>query len=431
MNQAFILLPDDVSFILSTLSVHGHTAYIVGGCVRDCVMQKTPEDWDICTSAKPQETKEAFSDFRTIDTGLSHGTVTVIVRKKPYEITTYRIDGDYQDNRRPERVTFISDLAKDLSRRDFTVNAMAYNESQGLVDLFGGMRDIENRRIRTVGDAGERFLEDALRILRALRFASTLGFAIDPATARAIHENKSLLQTIAKERIQAEFSKLLVAPGAHTVLREFYDVFFEIIPGLPSDAGLFNQNFHAIACAKHDLEVRLALLLYNIAELNAEKTDFPAERSAEIAKTVLKSLRYENKVVSTVATLILHHDTPIAPTGACVKKWLHTLGETRFKKLLLVRRALSSSPKNENLLEELAQTEQCMQEILNKNDCFSLQTLAIGGNDLLALGLAGKDVGNMLDHLLELVIAEKIPNKEEKLLKTAVEILNRTNKSKK
>lgn len=436
MNQITIHLPEDVSFILSTLSARGHTAYIVGGCVRDCLMQKTPGDWDLCTSALPQQTKAVFSGFRTIDTGIAHGTVTLMLHGKPYEITTYRIDGDYKDNRRPESVRFVSAIEKDLSRRDFTINAMAYNEQQGLIDLFGGMRDIQKKCIRTVGEADARFQEDALRILRALRFASVLEFHIDADTTQSIHKNSALLQTIAQERIRVEFSKLLTGAGASSILGEFHDVLREFLPELPPEhntmvSGGWNQTLKALAHTEPDMEVRLAVFFHNIALITGEECISPANHSAEIAQTALKRLRYDNKTVATVTELIRYHNTPIAPTRITVKQWLNVLGVPLFKKLLAVRRALLSALSDATLLNALLQTEKFLQEVLSQNECFSLKDLNINGKTLISLGFTGKEVGVILDHLLNLVITEKIPNKEEKLLKTALEILKKTNKPKK
>ena len=352
-----INLPDGASAILMALQSHGFDAYMVGGCVRDSLLGKEPKDWDICTSALPSQVEEIFSGFRVLETGIEHGTVTVLMDDGQYEVTTFRTDGAYSDFRRPDSVSFVSDIKEDLARRDFTVNAMAYNQ-QGLLDLYGGRDDIQNKVISCVGNADERFGEDALRMMRALRFAAVYGFTIAPETARSIHRNKDLLNHIAVERINVELCKLLLGSYSLQILLDYSDVMSVIIPEFKPCVG-FDQNnryhqytvydhmMYAVSrCKSNDLSVRLALFLHDIGkplcyteDENGGHFHGHAVPSHEIAKTVLDRLKFDNKTKNEVLELVLYHDSVIEPTAKTVRRWLNKIGEERFRQLLFLREA--------------------------------------------------------------------------------------------
>lgn len=355
MNE--IALPCGASAILHALQSHGFEAYVVGGCVRDSLLGITPKDWDICTSATPQQVKEIFASHRIIETGVQHGTVTIVMQDGQYEVTTFRTDGSYSDHRRPDTVSFTGSISEDLSRRDFTMNAIAYNGS-GLLDFYNGLSDLQSVTISCVGSADARFKEDALRMMRALRFSSVYGFFIEPATAAAIHKNKDLLRLIAAERINGELCKLLCGKNALTVLLEYSDVLAVIIPELAPCIG-FDQNnryhqytvydhmMHAVANCKTDsLPVRLALFLHDIGkplcyteDENGGHFHGHAVPSRDIAKTILERLRFDTKTKNEVLELILYHDALIEPTPKTVRRWLNKVGEERLRQLLLVREA--------------------------------------------------------------------------------------------
>lgn len=436
MSSAIIKIPREVSFIISTLEDCGHSAYIVGGCVRDSLMKKTPTDWDIASSALPWEVKEVFEGYKIIDTGLAHGTVTLLINKVPYEITSFRSDGEYSDNRHPDKVSFVSDIKADLSRRDFTINAMAYRKKEGLIDLFSGQKDIEDRLIRTVGEADLRFNEDALRIFRALRFASVLDFKIEEKTALSIHKNKNSLQNIAKERIRLELEKLLMGVGLEKVLTDFADVLLLLIPQLEKLAyiphtafGSWRHRLKALSLADFNLHVRLAILLHNIPP-----EDENSDECGKTAEDILKNLRFDNKTVLSVSTLIKNYKINLEPTGIAVKNYLKIFGVENLERLISVKTALFMADATENSkgkLKKIRQIKEILHNVLESKFCFSFEGLDIGGQDLLEIGFKeGRELGEVLNILLDLVINEQIANNKQKLLKTAFEIRNRTNKMK-
>lgn len=440
-----IQLPQSVQTIINTLSSAGYEAYAVGGCVRDSITGATPNDWDICTNALPQEVEKTFDGFHIIETGLQHGTVTLMIDHIGYEITTYRTEGTYSDRRKPDYVNFVTDLKEDVKRRDFTVNAMAYNDSDGLQDFFGGREDLKDRVIRCVGVADERFNEDALRILRAMRFASTFDFEIDPDTAEAMHKNKGLLSYVSRERISTELLKLLKGNGAARILREFSDILCEVIPEIEPCIG-FKQNnpnhtadvwehtLLAVDAAVNDPIIRLTMLLHDIGKPESYTEENGVghfyghpEISAEIAKTVTKRLKMSNEIITTVCTLVKYHDSLYGIKDKGIKRLLNKITPEMTRFLVQVARAdmAAQSPdaaeKNAAWLEHVEHT---IDRIIANNECFKVSDLAIGGKDLIAEGITpGRELGIILDKLLEMVIDGSAENSREALLAALKKIM--------
>lgn len=437
-----ITIPENIIFILNRLKESGHEAYLVGGCVRDQLMGKTPHDYDITTSALPDTVEKCFLDCHVIETGLQHGTVTVISDGQPVEITTFRKDGEYLDNRRPENVTFVSDLESDLSRRDFTVNALAYSPDKGLIDLFNGVEDIHAGLIRCVGNPVKRFNEDGLRIMRALRFASKLGFSIEKSTSEAVHSQKELLNNIAAERIFTELKGLLVGIGAEKILMEYRDILFQIIPELAPMSNFPQNNPHhmydvwthtvkAICAAEQDEILRLTLLFHDSGKPACHTTDEEGidhfhghpDTSVEIAGSVLNRLRCDNTTKNEVLSLIKYHDVRYSPYDNRVKKFIAKLGEDRFRRLLQIRRAdimgQSLWSRNKKLIN-LDHLANILAEMKESGACMSIRDMAINGRDLIELGVPqGKAVGEILNSLFDMVCTDTISNKREHLLDEA------------
>lgn len=438
-----ITLPLSVARALSVLEACGYEAYTVGGCVRDSLLGRTPNDWDITTNATPAEMKACFKGFRVIETGIQHGTLTVIVDGMQLEITTYRNDGEYLDNRHPKEVTFSKHIEDDLSRRDFTVNAMAYHPKKGVVDLFGGKEDLENRVIRAVGDAKTRFCEDGLRIMRAIRFASVLDFQIEENTAKAVHECKNLLSGIAAERIREEFCKLICGLGAVCILRDYIDVISVFLPELGRCVGfeqntkyhcydVFEHTLQALSfCEDEDLIVRLGVLLHDIGKPlcyteDAEGGHFKghAPVGVEITKEVLSRLRFDNEGIRRMELLVEWHDIPLSAEKKRVKRLMQRMSDADILRLLEIKRCdrLAHAPDFRELPPELEQIPSVIEEIRAEDACLSLRTLAIGGDDLMALGIPkGKQIGELLHTLLDEVIEERLPNEKNALLQAAKE----------
>ena len=436
-----IKLPDEVKYIIDTLENNGCEAYAVGGCVRDSVSGKNPKDWDICTRARPEQALKYFQGHHIIETGLRHGTITLMLNHKPFEITTYRIDGDYTDNRHPDKVEFVNDLKEDLSRRDFTINAMAYNQKTGIVDFFGGVNDLSSGIIKCVGAADKRFQEDALRIMRALRFASVYGFSIDDDTSKAMLDNKKLLHNIAAERIAGELNKLIVGDGVRDILLRHISVITEIIPEMSPLVG-FKQNnpYHCYDVLNHilfslesaakNVYVRLAVLFHDIAkpecytETNGIGHFYGHQRAgSEMAKKILLRLKYDNETVETVTLLILYHDADIKPCMKQIKSWLNKIGEKRLRQLVDVKKADAighSADCRQKKIAELNEVVLLIDEIIEQRQCFSLKYLAVNGSDLIALGIPqGNKIGIVLNKLLDMVINEQVENDKAKLLEAA------------
>jgi len=435
-----IKLPDEVQYIIDTLRRNGHEAYIVGGCVRDSVLGRTPKDWDICTPALPEQTMACFDGHHIIETGLRHGTITLMLNHTPFEITTYRTDGKYSDNRRPDTVEFVSSLKDDLSRRDFTVNAMAYAPDEGIVDFFDGLKDLKSGTIRCVGDANRRFQEDSLRIMRAIRFASVLGFSIEENTAKAMEDNRGLLKNIAAERIAVELNKTLTGNNVSDILLAHLPVMTEIIPEMSSMIGFEQNNTHhcydvlrhtlvSIDHALKDTILRLTMLFHDMGKplCYTETEDGIGhfyghpQISSDMAKEILLRLKYDNNTLKTVPELILYHDTEILPHRKYVKRWLNKIGEERFRQLIEVKRAdaMAQAPcYQQRKLEALAELTRLTDEIIGQGQCFSLRDLAVTGRDLLEAGVGeGVQIGAVLNRLMEMVIDEQVENEKEALLR--------------
>lgn len=438
-----ITLPIPVARALSVLEACGYEGFIVGGCVRDSLLGRTPNDWDITTNAMPEQMKACFADFRVIETGIRHGTLTVILDGMQLEITTYRNDGEYLDNRHPVQVTFSKKIEDDLSRRDFTVNAMAYHPKRGLVDLFGGREDLQNKTIRAVGDAKTRFEEDGLRILRAVRFASVLDFEIDKDTAKAVHDCKYLLSGIAAERIREEFCKLICGCGAERILRDYIDVIAVFLPELGRCVGfeqntkyhcydVFEHTLQAIAlCEGDDLLTRLGILLHDIGKPLCYTEDEQgghfkghAPVGVEITREVLTRLRFDNETVRRMELLVEWHDIPLSAEKKRVKRLMQRISDADILRLLEIKRCdrLAHAPDFREMPPELALIPKVIEQIRAEDACLSLRTLAIGGDDLILLGIPkGKQIGQMLQMLLDEVIEERLPNEKNALLQAAKE----------
>ena len=438
-----INIPADANELIHTLQNNGHSAYIVGGCVRDSILGRTPHDYDICTSATPSEMLEIFKDKKIIETGLQHGTVTVVVNGEPYEITTYRIDGIYSDNRRPDTVTFTDKLVEDLRRRDFTINAMAYNDEEGLIDPFNGMEDIKYKKISCVGRAEDRFGEDALRILRAIRFAAQLEFTIMPGTDWEIHKQYKNLENISIERINSEFCKIASSDDFCVELLLYKDVFSLFIPELKDMFDflqnnpwhiwdVFGHTIHAIEyCDSDDLVVRLAVFFHDFGKPHSYQDGEDGIRhfkghgkvSADMTDSIMKRLRFDNETRNNVVELVSYHDATFEVGKKYVKRWLNKIGEKQFRRLLQVKKADNKAQNLElssDRIKELSEIEALIDEVLQEDECFSLKDLAVNGNDLIGVGYtSGKELGNTLNKLLQLVIDGDCPNEKEKLLQEA------------
>lgn len=433
------MIPAYVNSILSRLRQAGFAAYAVGGCVRDVLWGVAPHDWDICTAARPEEIEEVFSDLPRIDTGKRHGTVAVILDRKPVEITTFRADGVYLDNRHPEAVTFLNDLQGDLSRRDFTINAMALDENEKPIDLFGGQEDLNNGIIRTVGDPKERFHEDGLRILRGLRFASRLDFEIDAETARAMVECRDLLNNISAERIFAELKGILVGPAAGRVLRQFASVFFTILPELAPLAG-FEQHspYHDSDVWEHTIRAfeaspaepvfRLALLFHDCGKPACFTRDERGrghfyghpKKSRELAERALRRLKCDTETLDRVLYLVEKHDTWLPETEKNMRRLLLHEDPDAIRDLLAVERcdALAHAPLGRDpAIVNVDKWEALLEAVLAQKPCLSLKSLAISGDDLLGLGMApGPQMGQLLNNILEQVADGELKNDRAALL---------------
>lgn len=434
-------LPAAAEFIINRLNECGYQAYAVGGCVRDSLLGATPRDWDICTSALPEDMQRVFAGQHVVETGLKHGTLTVVIHHVPYEVTTFRVDGEYTDHRHPDQVRFVQDVREDLARRDFTVNAMAYHPETGLVDAFGGQADLAAGLIRCVGEPARRFDEDALRILRALRFASTYGFAIEEETAAAVHSLKGTLTGVAAERIRAELGKLLCGKGAGDILRQYADVIFQVLPELAPMRG-FDQHtpFHRYDVWEHTLRgvesipasevLRLTMLLHDSGKPAAFTLDGDGVGhacghqaiSAEIADRALATLRVDNATRERVLLLVKHHDIPLDNTPQCLKRRLHQFGEEAVRQLIEVRRAdmMGKGTMTAGEINAFADgLRQSLDALLAMQPCVTLKELAVRGGDMMQLGIRGKAVGKCLEYLLNEVMEDRLANDAHQLLAAA------------
>ncbi len=430
-----ITIPNPVRTALSMLSEAGFEANIVGGCVRDFLLDRTPSDYDITTNALPEQTEQVFQDFKCIDIGKKHGTIAVMIEKMQIEITTYRIDGKYSDKRHPESVLFSGELKDDLSRRDFTINALAYNENTGITDCFCGKEDLENRLIRCVGEPNKRFEEDALRIMRAVRFASQLDFTVDSRTEESIFKLKDTLKMISAERIRTELNKLISGKAAYRILMNYQKLIAVFIPEIESSddikiRNIWEHTVKSIDRAENDLTIRLALLLHDLGKLSeassaADNASIHAAESKKSAFDILKRLKYDNKAVKDITTLIgVHESRP--ETRQDIKKIMSEIGPELFFKLIAMQKAdfYCECSLNQNSEYNPDEIRKIAVDILEKQECISLSALKINGTILSDLGCSGKTTGFVLNKLFESVLSDTIQNQSETLIEEAKKILS-------
>ena len=450
MAEIKIQLPQKAKHIINTITSAGFEAYAVGGCIRDSILGREPQDWDITTSAKPDQVKILFP--RTVDTGLQHGTVTVLLGGESFEVTTFRIDGKYEDNRHPKEVVFTPSLEEDLKRRDLTINAMAYNDSHGLVDIYGGMEDIRRKVIRCVGSPAERFGEDALRILRTIRFSAQLGYSIDEGTRRAVSELAPNLKNISAERIQAELIKLMTSPhpdylreayrcGVTKVILPEFDLTMETEQNHPHHCYSVGEHIlHSLPEIKPDKTLRLAMLFHDIGKPATIVKDSSgithfyghAKASADLAGQIMRRLKFDNDTRNMVSKLVLNHDfgSDVKPDLRILRRAVNKIGEDAFPDLFLVKRAdvlAQSGYLRQEKLDQLERWQELYQELQEKNQCVSLKTLAITGSDLIRLGMKpGRQLGDILTRLLEQVLEEPERNTKEYLSAQAEKMISGT-----
>lgn len=446
MTDVKIKMPGKVNKIIGVLQEAGFEAYAVGGCIRDSLLGRTPNDWDITTSAKPMEVKALFS--HTIDTGIQHGTVTILLDREGFEVTTYRIDGEYEDGRHPKEVSFTGSLEEDLKRRDFTINALAYNETAGLIDIFEGQKDLKDGIIRCVGNAEERFSEDALRMLRAIRFSAQLGYRIEKNTLTAIHKLAGNLEKISAERIQTELLKLMVSPhpdylrtayecGVTKVFFPEFDLAMETPQNHPHHCYNVGEHIlHSLLEVPTDKVLRLTMLLHDIAKPQCLTVDEKGithfhgheEMGAEMSRVILRRLRMDNDTTDKVCRLVRFHDygNGVAPDRRIVRRAVNKIGEDLFDDFLLVKKAdllAQSMYLRKEKLSNLAAWDTCYREIREAEECVSLRTLAVNGRDLIAAGLQpGRELGDILKQLLDEVLETPEKNEKDYLISRAKEL---------
>ena len=437
-----IQLPEKVKYILDTLLAAGYDAYAVGGCVRDSILGRIPDDWDITTSALPEQVKSLFK--RTIDTGIQHGTVTIMLEKEGFEVTTYRIDGEYEDSRHPKEVIFTPNLVDDLKRRDFTINAMAYNEQTGMVDEFQGMEDLKRKIIRAVGNPEERFTEDALRIMRAIRFSAQLGYTIEQDTREAIEKLAPTLQNISAERIQVELVKLITSKNPYW-LKDAYEtgVTKIILPELDTMMETPQNNphhqysvgehvLHSMEYVGQDKVLRLAMLFHDVGKpqkrITKDGIDHFYNHAAvgeEMVKKILRRLKFDNDTIYKVSKIVCFHDYKIELTPKAVRRAIAKIGEDIFPYLFDVKKADALSQSNyqrQEKLEKLETLKKIYDKVIEDKNCVSLKTLAVTGKDLIEAGFQpGKELGEILQYLLLQVIDEPEKNEKEILIKIAIQ----------
>ena len=427
--------PSDVLDLLEQLEQAGYPAYMVGGAVRSQLMGQQPHDFDVCTAARPEEVRKICAGFRVLDTGLQHGTVTVLLESGPVEITTFRTEGVYSDGRRPDSVSFVSDIRSDLARRDFTINAMAWSPRHGLCDPFGGQADLSCGMLRCVGNPTERLTEDALRILRALRFAATYGLQIEPQTRAAVLHCRGFLHQISAERITAELIQIVCAPYAGRVLMEYAAVITEILPELRPMIG-FEQNnpHHRYTLWEHSVraleaipsrpELRLSMLFHDVGKSVCYTEDAAgvghfyghATHSVPLTESALRRLRLDHALTEDILYLVRHHDTPLGQTHSTVRRKLAVHGERYFRALLAIHKAdCIGQGTNLSNLTLLLQSEALFEEILADEGRFKRRDLAVNGKDLISWGVHGREIGDMLAALLNYVLDDPSRNTPEQL----------------
>lgn len=451
MKQLKIKIPSGANEIIHSLQNNGYEAFLVGGCVRDSILGRPIHDYDITTSATPYEMMKVFKDKRIIETGLQHETITIVINGEGYEVTTYRIDGNYSDSRRPDSVTFTRSLEEDLKRRDFTINAMAYNDEVGLIDPFNGMEDIKYHKIRCVGRTEDRFSEDALRILRAIRFASQLGFVLEPDTDWNISKMYKNLENISVERINSEFCKIAASSNFCVQMVLYSDVLSLFIPEIKDMFDFLQNNpyhiydvwghtIHAVEAYSCDCEedlnpidliTSLAVFFHDIGKPHCYQDGEDGIRhfkghgrvSADMTDKIMKRLRFDNDTREKVVELVYYHDATFEVGKKYIKRWLNKIGEEQFRRLLNVRRAdikAQADMAQETRLQKIDNIEYILEEVLQDDECFSLKDLAVNGKDLITIGYKpGKEIGEVLNNLLDLVISGEYKNEKEKLLEIA------------
>lgn len=432
-------LPSGVVTALNILNENGYQAYVVGGCVRDDIMGIAPHDFDICTDCRPDSLEDIFSRYRVFKTGISHGTCTVIIDDLPIEITTFRSEADYSDHRRPDGVEFISSHREDMARRDFTMNSISYNPNVGYMDYFGGKEDISNKIIRCVGDPEKRFEEDALRIMRAIRFSSVLGFEIEENTKKALFNKKQLLDYVSAERKSDELNKLLLGKNVFHCLMEYRDILAQIIPELIPCFDMEQKNkhhrydvyehiAHAVEHSPADKATRLCMLFHDIGKPPCMVEDKKGFRhfkghqlkSAEIARNIMNRLRYDNKTKENVIAQIIEHDNRFECNAYEIKKFLSKYGYDFFNRHIIVRRAdtlAQSEYQLEDKLDDLSEREELARKIVESGECYSLAQLAVNGRDLIDCGITdGKEIAATLSQLLDAVMKGECHNTKESLI---------------
>ncbi len=434
-----IRIPEQARAAIERLEANGFETWATGGCVRDCLLGRPPHDWDLCTVATPAQMKEVFSGERLLETGMAHGTLTLLSDNLPLEITTFRVDGVYSDGRRPDSVKYVTRIRDDLGRRDFTIGAMAWHPERGLCDPFGGQQDLRNGILRAVGDPDTRFREDGLRILRGVRFVSKLGLSVEPETASAMERQLSMLDHVSKERIRDELNGILCGRYVCRALRDFVPVLCYVLPELSPMHGCEQQNPHhlydvwehsirAVGQVPASPPLRLAMLLHDSGKPSCKSVDANGvghfyghpKASADIAERIVHRLHYSNADTETILQLVGLHDIPLGKNGKQVRRRLAHIGETRFRELLQIKKGDTVGQETHpEYIKELCDTEKLLNDILAQDACFSLRQLAVNGYDMLDLGLSGPEVGNMLRILLDAVLDEKIKNEKAALISFA------------
>lgn len=439
MKDFSIYIPSDAQKIMSVIADFGFEVYLVGGCVRDSVMGRVPKDWDITTNATPQQIQDMFE--HTIPTGIKHGTITVMMHGEGYEVTTFRQDGLYSDGRSPDSVKFVSSLKEDLSRRDFTMNAMAYNEEVGIVDYFGGMDDINNRIVRCVGSAKDRFSEDALRMLRALRFSAQLNFKLDNDIRYSMECLYKNIGNVSVERVQAELNKILLSNNPEIIgsiegcmmFESYLSEIYKFNTNQNSKYHLYSSTTHSLVATsviERKLHLRLSAMLHDVGKANTKITDdegvdhFPnhAKESVKIAEEILKRLKYDNKTIKKVLTLIENHDKVIVTDKQSVKRFLRDIGFDNFNDWCSLRMAdlLAQNPKYiRRRIEKLYKIKELAREVQFYGEPYTIKDLDIDGNDLMKIGLKGKEIKIVLDKLLDVVIESCNMNHKDYLIMMA------------
>lgn len=441
-----INIPEPIRFIIERLYQNGYEAYAVGGCIRDSLLGREPHDWDVTTSASPEEVKQIFK--RTFDTGIEHGTVTILQGSEAVEVTTYRIDGAYEDNRHPSEVSFTKDLKEDLKRRDFTINAIAYNDHDGIVDPFNGTEDLKNGLIRCVGDPEERFTEDALRIMRAIRFSAQLGFEIQERTQNSIRNHAPNLQSISAERIAAELIKLITSDspekiqtayelGITGVILPEFDVMMKTPQNSPHHCcGVGEHTIRSMMHCPPEKDIRLTMLLHDIGKPLVRTTDpdgtdhfrMHSVESVRISQEILRRLKLDNDTIRKVSILVRYHDWHPTPNEANVRLLVHSVGKDLFPELMKVQKAdiAAQSPyMREEKLKKIEETEEIFKCIMERGDCTDMKGLMLNGNDLLKLGFKkGPMIGEILNEALTMVLEDHKKNNREILLRFAKRKIN-------